>query len=61
MDGMGWVGSPGGRGYRAPYGANNLIIDFFDDHRSQKVLKLTSSKRLVVMMKLSEENSFKTI
>ena len=31
MDGMGWdgmgwmdgIGSPGGRGYRAPYGANN--------------------------------------
>ena len=20
---MGWIGSPGGRGYRAPYGANN--------------------------------------
>ena len=22
---MGWIGSPGGRGYRAPYGANNDI------------------------------------
>ena len=21
--GLGWDGSPGGRGYRAPYGANN--------------------------------------
>ena len=21
--GLGWIGSPGGRGYRAPYGANN--------------------------------------
>ena len=30
MDGMGWmdgmdgIGSPGGRGYRAPYGANKV-------------------------------------
>ena len=26
MDGMGWdwIGSPGGRGYRAPYGANKF-------------------------------------
>ena len=23
-DGLDWIGSPGGRGYRAPYGANNL-------------------------------------
>ena len=23
MDWMDWIGSPGGRGYRAPYGANN--------------------------------------
>ena len=22
---MGWIGSPGGRGYRAPYGANNVL------------------------------------
>ena len=22
-DGWDWIGSPGGRGYRAPYGANN--------------------------------------
>ena len=24
MGWMGWIGSPGGRGYRAPYGANNV-------------------------------------
>ena len=23
-DGWDWIGSPGGRGYRAPYGANNI-------------------------------------
>ena len=27
--GLGWdgIGSPGGRGYRAPYGAKNAILD----------------------------------
>ena len=32
-DGMDGIGSPGGRGYRAPYGANNQIktITFFMD------------------------------
>ena len=51
------------------YGANNLIIGLFlvtincdiehENHRiSLKVLKLTSSKRLVVMITLSEEITF---
>ena len=33
MDGwMGWIGSPGGRGYRAPYGANNpfLVVYYYE-------------------------------
>ena len=30
-DGMGWMdGSPGGRGYRAPYGANNINVEYFE-------------------------------
>ena len=46
MDGIG-IGSPGGRGYRAPYGANNMLTMYLFQMRKKIQQKLEPVAPLV--------------
>ena len=65
MDGWIGIGSPGGRGYRAPYSANNQIstTKVLKDTRNADLQHFTTKVRMLIMAGLlysiSQEMHFK--
>ena len=59
MDGLGWDGSPGGRGYRAPYGANNIVNQVIVE--SSKMMKGGGSEKQGEILESPQHTNSTTI